>query len=85
MIAAGVAFAMMCIINETYSPALLQKKAKQMRKDTGSEKYWSRYDVRVGFVELMKVNLSRPFIMAVTEPICIFWNLYIAVIYGKLL
>jgi hypothetical protein len=83
MIAAGVAFVMMCIIQETYSPALLQKKAKKMRKEMDSEKYWSRYDVRVGFVELMKVNLSRPFIMAVTEPICIFWNLYIAVIYGK--
>jgi hypothetical protein len=83
MIAAGAAFAMMCIIQETYSPALLQKKAKKMRKEMDSEKYWSRYDVRVGFIELMKVNLSRPFIMAVTEPICIFWNLYIAVIYGK--
>jgi hypothetical protein len=32
----------------------------------------------------MKTNLSRPFVMAVKEPICIFWNIYIAIIYGKL-
>ena len=83
MIAGGAAFIGMCSIQETYAPALLQKKAKQKRKETEDERWWSRYDVRVGFVELMKVNLSRPFVMAVTEPICIFWNVYIAIIYGK--
>ena len=74
----------MWIIKETYSPTLLQKKAKSRRKETGEERYWSRYDQRLSFVELMKVNLSRPFIMAVKEPICIFWNIYIAIIYGKI-
>lgn len=74
----------MSSIKETYAPALLQQKAKKMRKQTGEDRYWSRYDVRVGFVELMKVNLSRPFAMAFTEPICIFWNVYIGIIYGIL-
>jgi multidrug resistance protein len=83
MIAGGAALVMMVLIKETYAPALLQKKAKKMRKKTDDERYWSRYDVRVGFVELMKVNLSRPFVMAFTEPICIFWNVYIAIIYGE--
>lgn len=83
MIAAGAALMMMVIIKETYAPALLQKKAKRIRKETGDERYWSRYDVRVGFIELMKVNLSRPFVMAFTEPICIAFNVYIAIIYGK--
>ena len=83
MIGGGAALAMMIIIKETYAPALLQKKAKKMRKETDDERYWSRYDVRVGFLELMKVNLSRPFVMAITEPICIFWNVYIAIIYGE--
>ena len=66
----------MCIIKETYSPALLQKKAKLLRKQEGEERYFSRYDTSVGFIELMKVNLSRPFVMAIKEPICIFWNVY---------
>lgn len=76
LIAAGFAFALVCVMKETYSPALLQKKAKLLRKQTGEERYFSRYDSTVGFVELMKVNLSRPLVMAVREPICIFWNVY---------
>jgi len=32
----------------------------------------------------LRINLSRPFVMTVTEPICIFWDLYIALIYGIL-
>lgn len=74
----------MWIISETYSPTLLQKKAKLKRKESGEERYWSRYDQRLSFIELMKVNLSRPFIMAIKEPICIFWNVYIGIIYGSL-
>jgi multidrug resistance protein len=84
MMAAGVAFLLMLLINETYAPALLQRQAAKKRKEMGDERYWSRYDVRVGFFELMKVNLSRPFVMAVKEPICVFWNLYIGIIYGGL-
>lgn len=79
----AVACIFMASIKETYAPALLQKKAKTVRKQMDENRYWSRYDVRVGFVELMKVNLSRPFSMAVKEPICMFWNVYIGIIYGK--
>lgn len=82
MIAGGVALVFMVFVPETYAPALLQTKAKKLRKERDDERYWSQYDVNVAFLELMKVNLSRPFIMAVTEPICIFWNLYIAILYG---
>lgn len=84
MIWGAVACAAMMSIKETYAPALLQSKAKKMRKAEGEDRYWSRFDVRVGFVELMKVNLSRPFSMSVKEPICMFWNVYIGIIYGKL-
>lgn len=83
LILGGVATALMWIIQETYSPTLLQKKAGKRRKMSGDQRYWSRYDQRLGFLELMKVNLSRPFVMGVKEPICIFWNLYIAIIYGR--
>ncbi|EXJ85713.1 hypothetical protein A1O1_06081 [Capronia coronata CBS 617.96] len=84
MIWGGTAFILLLFFKETYAPALLQKRAKQLRKKENDDRYWSRYDVRVGFVELMKVNLSRPFIMAIKEPICIFWNFYISLIYGIL-
>lgn len=83
MIGGGAALIMMLLIPETYKPRLLQQMAKKKRKETGEDGWWSRYDVRVGFGELMRVNLSRPFVMAIKEPICVFWNVYIAIIYGK--
>ncbi|KAF6218671.1 hypothetical protein HO133_006022 [Letharia lupina] len=85
MIISGVAFIFMCMLKETYAPALLQKKAKLRRKEQDDDRYWSRYDNKIKFWPLLKVNLSRPFIMVFTEPIrSIFWDVYIAIIYGIL-
>lgn len=84
MIWAGCAFVLLCVLKETYSPVLLQRRAKTLRREKDDERYWSRYDIRVGFWELMRINLKRPFVMAATEPICIFWNVYISIIYGAL-
>jgi multidrug resistance protein len=82
MIWAGVAVVFLLVLNETYAPVLLQRRAKKLRKENDDERYWSRYDIRVGFLELMRINLRRPFVMALTEPICIFWNVYISITYG---
>lgn len=70
MILSGVAWVSVCILKETYSPAILKKKAKLRRKDTEDERYWSRYDDRkISILQLLKTNLSRPLIMIFTEPI----------------
>ncbi|KAI5795283.1 MFS multidrug transporter [Geopyxis carbonaria] len=72
---------------ETYSPVLLRKRAEQRRKETGDERYMSRYCYKDGegdFWKLLKVNLSRPVIMLFTEPICMFWAIYVAAVYGIL-
>ena len=84
MIISAVSWIFVCILKETYAPALLIRRAAQRRKETGDSRWWSRYDQKASFIDLLKVNLSRPLVMAVTEPICIFWNLYVAVIYGIL-
>ncbi|KIY02641.1 uncharacterized protein Z520_01106 [Fonsecaea multimorphosa CBS 102226] len=84
MIWGGCAFGLLLLLKETYAPVLLQRRAKQMRRVHDDERYWTRYDIRVGFVELMKINLKRPLLLAVQEPICIFWNVYISVVYGIL-
>jgi len=55
-----------------------------MRKETGDERYWCRYDQKKSFYEILKINLSRPFVLSFTEPILWFWNIYIAIIYGIL-
>jgi hypothetical protein len=67
--AAGLAFGMMCAVPETYAPAILRKRAAKRRKETGNLKWWSRYDEKRRFIDLLKVNLSRPFVMSVKEPI----------------
>jgi len=69
MILAGAAFFMIASIKETYAPAILRKRAAQRRKETGCDKWWSRYDDKQDFLPLLRVNLSRPFIMMFTEPI----------------
>ena len=84
MMISAVGWAFVCILRETYSPALLVRRAAARRAETCNPRWWSRYDQKLPLISLLRINLSRPFIMAVTEPICIFWNIYIAIIYGIL-
>ena len=72
------------MIKETYAPIILKRKAAQRRKETGDDRWWCRYDQRISITQVLKTNLSRPFIMTATEPILWFWDLYIAVVYGIL-
>lgn len=69
MIISGVAFIFMCMLKETYAPALLRKKAKLRREEQDDKRYWSRYDNKIKFWPLLIVNLSRPFVMVFTEPV----------------
>jgi hypothetical protein len=66
---AGVSFVLMAVVPETYAPAILRKRAVKKRAETGNPKCWSRYDDKKKLLDLLKINLSRPFIMSVTEPI----------------
>ncbi|KAH7115924.1 major facilitator superfamily domain-containing protein [Dendryphion nanum] len=84
MIASGVSFGMVLIIRETYAPAILRAKAEKKRKETGDDRWFSRYDDKKKFWPLLKENLIRPIQMSINEPICIFWNIYIALVYGLL-
>lgn len=65
----GVSFLLMCFVRETYAPAILRQRATARRKETGNPKWWSRYDDKSPFWPMLRVNLSRPFKMAVLEPI----------------
>ncbi|QDS72035.1 hypothetical protein FKW77_002285 [Venturia effusa] len=84
LVSAGVSSVFLFLVKETYAPAILRKMAAKKRKETGDGRWWCRYDVKKGLWPLLKLNLSRPFIMAVTEPICIFWNIYVALVYAVL-
>ena len=80
----GAGLVAIFFVQETYSPVILRRKARKLRAESGEQRWWSRYDSKESFSKLLKINLSRPFIMALTEPICIFWNLYVAIVYGIL-
>ena len=70
MIATGAAFGFMLLMRETYAPAILREKAKMRRKETNDERYWCRFDnKKTSIINLLKINLSRPFVMVITEPI----------------
>jgi len=84
MILSGITFFGVLLIPETYGPSLLRKRRVARRKETNDERWWTRYDETKSFFPLLKINLSRPFILMVTEPICIFWDIFIALVYGNL-
>lgn len=84
LIFAGVSWILLFTIKETYAPAILKKRAQLRREETGDERWWSRYDQKLSILNLLKINLTRPFVMSFTEPILWFWNIYIAVVYGML-
>ena len=70
MMISGVALVFMCVLKETYAPTILKKKAALRRKEEHDDRYWSRYDnQKLSLISILKINLSRPFVMLVTEPI----------------
>lgn len=69
LILSAIALVFSLIMRESYAPILLQKKAARLRKETDDPRWWCRYDQKQSLVEVLKLNLSRPFVMAVTEPI----------------
>ncbi|VBB81835.1 Putative transporter [Podospora comata] len=85
IILSGIAFFLTFFVRESYLPTLIKQKAARRRKETGDENWWCKYDQRsVSTWGLLKLNLSRPFILAVTEPILWCFNIWISVIYGIL-
>lgn len=76
LILTGAAVLIMATVRETYVPQILKQKAARRRRDEEDERYWCQYDSRKPTVELMRVNLSRPFVLSFTEPILWFFNVW---------
>lgn len=81
LILGGISVAMLLTVKETYLPKILKCKAARMRKEMDDPRWWCRYDQRISSLELLKLNLSRPFILFFTEPILWFLNIW----YGHIL
>jgi len=85
MILSGLSVLIMAGVDETYAPAILKKKAARLRRETGDDRWWCRYDEeQISTLQLIKTNLMRPFVLSLTEPILWFFNIWISLIYGIL-
>ncbi|KAF2631431.1 multidrug resistant protein [Macroventuria anomochaeta] len=72
-------------VPETYTPTLLAKRAKKMRKETGDEKYVTEQDIDTRpFSQRLTLFLVRPFQLLFRELIVFFISLYMSVLYGLL-
>lgn len=64
-------------VPETYAPAILAKRAKKMRRETGEAKYVTEMDLdERPFGERLRVTLVRPFQLLFREPIVLFISIY---------
>ncbi|KAJ8120878.1 hypothetical protein ONZ43_g2532 [Nemania bipapillata] len=74
----------MVFTKETYAPTILKAKAARLRKETDDDRWWTRYDMNMSPTDVIKLNLTRPFVLFFTEPILWFFNLWISIVYGIL-
>jgi len=73
------------LLPETYTKALLEAKARKLRKETGNNKLYSASEVNAqSVVQLYKVSLSRPWRLLFFEPIVLLFSIYVALLYGIL-
>jgi hypothetical protein len=71
---------------ETYTPVLLQQRAKALSKKTGKV-YISKLEdgqPKTSPITRFKVVLSRPWVLLFKEPIVFLTSIYMAIIYGTL-
>jgi len=85
LIFASIMFAdMVFILPETYTKAILEKKARRLRKETGNVALYSASEKKKQTMfQLYKVSLSRPWRMFL-EPIVLLFSIYVAILYGIL-
>nr|OQO23692.1 hypothetical protein B0A51_11836 [Rachicladosporium sp. CCFEE 5018] len=83
--AASVFLLALVFMPELYPPVLLKRKAEQMRKETGDERYWHPHEVvKMTLNNILTKHLSRPLRMFFTEPMVTCIAIYASFVYGLL-
>ena len=68
------------VMKESYPPVLLERKAKQLRRETGNESLRSVMDTGLDPKHLFSRAISRPTKLLTMSPICALMSLYIAIV-----
>ncbi|EXJ72707.1 uncharacterized protein A1O5_03854 [Cladophialophora psammophila CBS 110553] len=86
LILAGFCLAILTFtVPETYTPVLLAKRAKKLRKETGDSKYVTERDLDTRpLAQQLVIFLLRPLQLLFLEPIVLLISLYMSVLYGLL-
>jgi multidrug resistance protein len=86
LILSGVAWILITFtVPETYAPILLTRRAQEMRKETGDDRYVTEKELDTRpFAERLRIFLIRPLQLLFLEPIVLLISLYMSVLYGLL-
>jgi MFS family permease len=72
------------ILRETRGDVILKKRAQKLRKETGREIYAESELDKPSVASLLKLSFKRPTKMLLTEPVVIFFTLWISFAWGIL-
>ncbi|KAL8393893.1 hypothetical protein RB599_006105 [Gaeumannomyces hyphopodioides] len=81
VVATSLGFA---VFRETYAPVLLERKAANLRKETGNPHYQSKLAVKIPPDELFKRSILRPSRLLLLCPLVTVLCSYVALLYGTL-
>lgn len=86
LILAGVVWVLICTtVPETYTPVLLSRRAKRLRKETGNDRLATEKELDSRPLgEQIYIFLLRPLQLLFREPIVICISLYMSVLYGRM-
>ncbi|KAI2638431.1 cycloheximide resistance protein [Xylaria nigripes] len=77
-----VTILMFVVMKESYAPAILEKKAARLRKETGNNLLHSKLDTGLSPKEFFKRTAVRPVKMFIYSPIVCIMALYTSLTYG---
>ncbi|KAF7926997.1 uncharacterized protein EAE98_006381 [Botrytis deweyae] len=70
-------------LKETYGPRILQRKAEELRKETGNNQLRTAFELKdLRLISIMRTSLVRVVILLTTQPVVIFLSVYFAMVYG---
>jgi hypothetical protein len=72
------------LMRETYAPAILERKARKLRKSTGNPLLKSKLDSGLTTKDLFLYSIVRPTKMLIFSPIVLLLSLFVAVTYSYL-